>query len=235
MEKHIKNDTKITEKKVKTIENKLNEHMKHVVEFTSAGEHTGQTKRIKSNSVTKDNQLPVLSGTSKDHKESKDAIEGPELRPIMGANVGPNVAASNFISEVIRWVADESDVGFVCKSTEELLNKFSEFNKERLKLNPEGKKLIMGSMDVEKWYPNTIPRPSAKKVRKMFIASDLHFEGLKYDKIARYLGKVMTRNEILEEKMEEILYLKEGKMEEKPKKKKKEKKTLYTKKSGATS
>ena len=66
----------------------------------------------------------------------------------------------------------------------------------------------------------------------MFIASDLHFEGLKYDKIARYLGKVMTRNEILEENVEEILYLKEGKMEEKQKKKKKGKKTLYTKKSG---
>ena len=103
--------------------------MKHVVEFTSAVEHTGQTKRIKSNSVTKENQLPVLSGTSKDHKVSKDAMEGPELRPIMGDNVGP-VAASNFTSDVIRWIADESDEGSVCKSTEELLNKFSAFIKK---------------------------------------------------------------------------------------------------------
>ena len=64
----------------------------------------------------------------------------------------------------------------------------------------------------------------------MFLASDLHFEGLKYDKIAKYLGKMMTGNEILEENMEEILHIKEGKMEEKQKKK--AAKTLNTKKSG---
>ena len=49
MEKHIKDDMEVSEKKVTTIENKLNEHMEHWVKITNAGEKTGQTRRIKSN------------------------------------------------------------------------------------------------------------------------------------------------------------------------------------------
>ena len=62
-----------------------------------AVENTDQKGRIKSNFKTKDNQIPVLHCTSKDHKEVLDPEEGPEVRPIMGAVVGPNVALSDFI------------------------------------------------------------------------------------------------------------------------------------------
>ena len=55
MEKNIENDAEITLKKVTTIENKLNDHMEHWVGMTNAGEFTGQTRRIKSNSKTKKN------------------------------------------------------------------------------------------------------------------------------------------------------------------------------------
>ena len=41
MEKHIKNDMEVSEKKVTTIENRLNEHMEHWVRVTNAGEKTG--------------------------------------------------------------------------------------------------------------------------------------------------------------------------------------------------
>ena len=217
MEKHIKNDIEVTEKKVKTIENKLNEHMEHWVGITRAGENTGQTRRIKSNLKTKENQLPVLSGTSKDHKISKNKKEGPELRPIMGANVGPNVGASNFVSQIIRKIADLEDEGFVCKSTEEMLHTFDNFNKSRNLGNSGKRNLIIGSMDIEKWYPNTIPRPTAKRINEMYIKSKLEIKGVDYEKVAKYLGKFLTREEILQENMEEILYIKEGKMKERKK------------------
>ena len=58
----------------------------------------------------------------------------------MGANVGPNVGASNFISEIIRKIADEADEGYVCKSTEENLYKCDKYNKERHNLKSKGKK-----------------------------------------------------------------------------------------------
>ena len=41
--------------------------------------------------------MPILHGTSKDHKVAENEPEGPDLRPIMGAVVGPNVGLSNFI------------------------------------------------------------------------------------------------------------------------------------------
>ena len=125
------------------------------------------------------------------------------------------------MSEIIRKIADLEDEGSVCKSTEEMLYKFDQFNKRRNAVSPKMRKLIIGSMDIEKWYPNTIPKPTAKKINHMYVKSKLQIKNMKYDKLARYLGKVLTREEILQEKMEEILYIKEGKMEEKQKYKKK--------------
>ena len=79
MDKHIENDKVISEKEVKTIENKLNKHTEHFLNITKAGENTNQLKRIKGNLKTVDNQIPVLSGSSKDHKELKEDETSPDL------------------------------------------------------------------------------------------------------------------------------------------------------------
>ena len=78
--------------------------------MTKAGEKTDQQKRIKGNVKTIDNQIPILSGTSKDHKQSVDEKAGPDVRPIMGAMVGPNVGLAKFGNLIIRKVADEADI-----------------------------------------------------------------------------------------------------------------------------
>ena len=93
MEKLVRNDKVIDVKKVKTLENKLNSHMEWWVKILQPGQRNNQAKRVKSNLITKDNQIPILRGTSMDHKESLDKEIGPDLRPIMGAIVGPNIAA----------------------------------------------------------------------------------------------------------------------------------------------
>ena len=85
-------------------------------------------------------------------------------------------------------------------------------------------------MDIEKWYPNTIPVPTAKEIKEMFVASKLEIEGIDYEMVAKYLGKYMTREEILDENFEEILYIKEGKMVKKRNKQKT--KTLDTRRIG---
>ena len=92
--------------------------------------------RVKSNLKTKDNQIPILRGTSKDHKEAMDKKVGPDIRPIMGAMVGPNIGLSELGSRIVRKIADNADIGLVSKSTEEVINKFEIFNKGRLKKNP---------------------------------------------------------------------------------------------------
>ena len=77
-------------------------------------------KRIKSNLITKDGQIPILTGTSKDHKVAKDKILGPDVRPIMGAVVGPNIGLSEIGSIIVRKIADNADVCLVANSTEEV-------------------------------------------------------------------------------------------------------------------
>ena len=59
------------------------------MKIPQAGEKTNQGKRSKGNVKTKDNQIPILSGTSKDHEKAVDEKIGPDVRPIMGAMVGP--------------------------------------------------------------------------------------------------------------------------------------------------
>ena len=39
------------------------------VRILKPGETQNQLRRVKSNLITKDNQIPILRGTSKDHKE----------------------------------------------------------------------------------------------------------------------------------------------------------------------
>ena len=82
MVKHIKDDKTVSAKGLKKIENNLNNHAEYWSRMTNAGERTGQQKRIKGNVKTKDNQIPILSGTSKDHKKSVDEKVGPDVRPI---------------------------------------------------------------------------------------------------------------------------------------------------------
>ena len=162
---------------------------------------------------TKDNQLPILSGTYKDHKKVEDEVAGPDLRPIMGATVGPNVGLANFIGDkVVRKVAEMEDVGNVCKSTEEIQHHFEKYNKGRISKELGKKKMIVGSMDIEKYYPRLIAEPAAKKFKEMMIKSDLEFDGIDYVEVSKYLAKNMSKEEKEEESMEDILHIKKVKV-----------------------
>jgi hypothetical protein len=177
--------------------------------MTKAGETSGLTKRIKGNLKTKDNQIPILSGTSKDHKPAKDETVGPDVRPIMGAMVGPNVGLSTLGCRIVRAIADNHDTGNVSKSTEETISKLEEYNKNLENLNVDNvqkkPKIIIGSMDIDKWYPNTQPDPSAKGKREMYENSEQEIAAMDYDKVSQYLGEFITEDEIKEEDMEEIV------------------------------
>ena len=97
-------------------------------------------KRVKSNLISKDNQIPILRGTSKDHKEAVDKKAGPDVRPIIGAIVGPNIGLSEIGSILVRKIVDNTDIGLVAKSTVEVIQKFEAFNKTMFEKNPGLKK-----------------------------------------------------------------------------------------------
>ena len=83
MDKHIKEDKTLNEKEIRKLENNLNRHMEFWVNILKPGENNKNLRRIKSNLITKDNQIPILRGTSKDNKEAVDKKAGPDVRPIM--------------------------------------------------------------------------------------------------------------------------------------------------------
>ena len=156
-------------------------------------------------------RLP-LRGKSKDHKEAEDKTVGPDFRPIMGAIVGPNIGLSELGSMIVRKIADNADGGLVAKSTEEVLNKFETFNKRRLDSSPVLRKLIIASMDIEKYYPNILSKPSAKIIRRMWEDSELSIDGIDLDKLIFYLGIHLTEEDIIQEGFTDLLYTKEKKM-----------------------
>ena len=134
----------------------------------------------------------------------------------MGAIVGPNIGLSEIGSIIVRKIADNADVGLVARSTEEVLNKFEKYNKERFEKNPGLKKLIIASMDIENLYPSILSQKSARIIRKMWEESELSIEGVDINKLGEYLGKHLKKEEIIEEEFEEIVYTR--KLKEKRKK-----------------
>ena len=79
---------------------------------------------------------------------------------------------------------------------------------------PGIKKLIVGSMDIEKFYPNILSEKSADIVRRMLEESNIPLE-MDGEILNMYLSKHLSKEEIAQEKFEDILYTK------KPKEKKK--------------
>ena len=90
----------------------------------------------------------------------------------MGATVGANVGLANFIGyQIIRKVADNKESRNVCKLTDELLNDFEEYNKNRIVNGYGDEKMVLVSMDVEKWYNNLLAEPGAKIFKEMVVKS----------------------------------------------------------------
>ena len=108
-------------------------------------------------------------------------------------------------SIIVRKIAENADVGLVAKSTEEVLNKFEEYNSRREDI-PGLKKLIVASMDIEKWYPSNLSGKSAKIVRRMWEESDLLIDEIEYEELALYLGKILSKKEVIEEAFEDVIY-----------------------------
>ena len=105
------------------------------------------------------------------------------------------------------------------KSTEESIAKIEEYNKNRNALNTNSDNVIIGSMDIKKWYPTMIAQPSAKEIREMVEESKIEFEGFDMDAVSQYLGEYLTNEEIIAEGMEEIVYRRKPSKKNKKKKK----------------
>ena len=87
------------------------------------------------------------------------------------------------------------------KSIEEVINKIETYNKRRMEDNLGDKKIIIASMDIEKFYNNIISGKSSKIIRKMWEESELIIEEIDNDKVGIHL----TKEKIIE--FEELVYI----------------------------
>ena len=75
-----KNNKALTHTQVQRIQGKLNRETQSWLNILKIGTDVGQAQRTKRNLITKHSQIPILRGTSKDHKVANDPFFGPELR-----------------------------------------------------------------------------------------------------------------------------------------------------------
>ena len=157
-----------------------------------------------SNLVTKNNPIPIIRGTSKDHKMAKDPKSGPELRPIMAANFGPNTGLAAIGCEFLQAILDNTEDTGEVRSTEEMLNAFDCYNLQRekdltnpkLKSQSKCKVKVIGSMDVKSFYPSIKPEKVALVARHMWNKANIKVENVDVDSQTHSLhSRSPTKNE----------------------------------------
>ena len=185
MAKHVEKDMTISDKIVTKKENILNAHTSNWIDILNIGENVNHKARIKSNLVTVQNPLPVLHGTAKDHKPCDLEHIGPDMRPIMGAKIGPNTGLAEIGCKIIRSISEEVKTRFDVKSTEEMLSKISQYNKSV----KSSKRRIIASMDIKNFYPSIDPERGSEIARIMWDRSDVEITDINVDQLAFYLGK----------------------------------------------
>ena len=203
MKPHTTKDRKINKKELKRVVNLMNETSKSLNKIIGTGKDQNQEKRILSNVIVSQYpEIPVLSGSDKDHKEcKKDEVK---MRPIVNAMTGPKKALSETYSKLINCVVESDKTDTVCKNTEELLEAFEKFNEDKNNKD-DTETFIIGSMDAVSLYPSLEVNRVEEIVRQQIIGSKINIEGIDVMEMGKYLRKNMDTNEIKEKGFEELL------------------------------
>ena len=139
---------------------------------------------------SKNNIVPPIYGTRKDHKhDKKKPKENDPLRPICGAVVSANHRLSTFLSMILKPFIDESEE--TCGGTEDMLSRISEVNKE---CDLEGH--TIGSFDVEALYPSIDVDIAIEGCKSLMIESTIEFENCDIDEVGLYLALNLSKDEL---------------------------------------
>ena len=161
----------------------------------------GQQKRCRDAVKVTDSGIPPLNGMRKDHKKG-NFENGPPLRPLANAGIGPNAALGNIMCRVLRPVREEvrDRHGTEVMNTEEILHKIEAFNDEngdkdiRVSIprdckndgEIQGREWVCGSMDVAALFPSITAELSKKYRMEAFMESKLEFGGIDWEHVIKY-------------------------------------------------
>ena len=169
---HVSKDKVISRKEVQEREKILNGNSRMWGKMFGIGVDAGHEARVMDSIVTHSNNLAAMSLLYKDHK-LKEAT-----RPVVSGNTSNSSALSNLVSGLIEAVANSISNPHEVISTEDMLARIVECNKEMArivkereengeKLTPEEKEIILLGTDVIALFPNLMSANTGKIVSRL--------------------------------------------------------------------
>ena len=151
-----------------------------------------------------------LGDTDKNIGENIIKKKGPKLRPVVGANKASSRPISHILSRVINKVSEiiGRTIRTSCESTEEMMFEIEEVNKDI----EVGDDIIIGSLDVIKWYPSMELKRLIEIVMELMIEANLNIEEIDMEKLSIYIATNLNEEDIKKENLEYVVHRrKEGK------------------------
>ena len=199
---HTVNDVEVERERVKQVENRMNQHMKLFNKMFRVGTEHNHEKRVEMATHSTNTPAPPMYGLRKDHKATEDAVKGPPVRPVCGANQAPNSKLGNFLSRVVNDFADAAGITTECRSSEEMRAAFEKYNNgdPRVKEN-----CAVISMDVKALYPSMEWREILTSVKELVMNSKEEVEDVDYVEVGKYLAVTMSREDIRREGLANVV------------------------------
>ena len=207
---HIK-DREVPWQEVSEVETLLNRHSMQLIKALSMGtKHgkNGQVDRVRKAYTSKDAKPGPIYFLVKDHKAVKPGESIPPTRPVCSAKGGPGSRLSNLASTLINKTADSIDSETECMSTEEMLQKILQTNREirrRSDADPvfreRVKELVVLSMDVCALYPSLRIEEVVKILYEMILKAQeegkLKLEDVNWLEVGKYLAITCSKEELV--------------------------------------
>ena len=200
--KHTQKDELVGKERVRQVEGKMNQHMKQFNKMFRVGAEHEHERRVESATHSTNTPAPPLYGLRKDHKTTEDAVKGPPVRPVCGANQAPNSRLSGFLSRIVNDHADAIGIETECRSSEEMRAGFEEYNDGDVEMK---RHCAVISMDVKALYPSMEWGEILTAVRELVESSPEEVEGVDYEEIGKYIAVTMKREDIVREGLANVV------------------------------
>ena len=190
LEPHIRGDKVIDVKKVRQIENDMNNQLRQFNKMFEVGAAWGHEDRVTGASTSTNVPPPSKYGLRKDHKD------GHPVRPVCGATEAPNSRFGHLLSMIVNHYADSLEDEHECKSSEQMRAAFEEFN-ELDRESRKGCRVI--SMDVKALYPSMTWKEIVCSVKEMIMKSQMIVENVNWKEVAKFIAVKVPQEEIEKE------------------------------------
>ena len=207
MEPHIKDDSVHSREDVAQAEKIMNGASTQILRVFKCGEDWGHEARLRSACGARNNEIPSLNQLVKDHKETL------KTRPVCRARQAPNGNLGELVCNLLDPFVQEADAEerTEIKSTEELCSDLKATN-ERISVAglrrgrfQQAGQLVVGSKDVEAFYPSMDVDLAAEEVKLEVEESNVDIE-MDTEEAALYLACTMTPEEIEEEGLTNVVH-----------------------------